>query len=92
MDAARAAVTAEESVVAAKAAAAVSAKATEKSTEKGIHAVWSDHIAEKQTIEKQAATTEEAAGDPAIAGKQQWTQWRQQGWKRQCNTGRLAAW
>ena len=41
MDAARAAETAEESVVATK-AAAVSAEATDKSAEKGNHAVWSD--------------------------------------------------
>ena len=69
VDAARAAEAAEESVVEAKAAAAVSAEATEKSAEKGKHAVWSNHIAENQKMEKQAATPEEAAGDPAVAGE-----------------------
>ena len=46
----------------------MSAEATEKSPGKGNHAVWSDRIAENQKMEKQAATTEEASGDPAIAG------------------------
>ena len=69
VDAAGAAEAAEESVVEAKAAcaAAVSAKAAEKSAEKGKHAVWSDHIAEKPNVEREAAVAEEAAGDPAMA-------------------------
>jgi len=68
VDAARAAGAAEESVVEEKAAAAVSAEAEEKSTEKGTHAVWSDHIAENQYVERQAAIAEEAVGDPSVAG------------------------
>ena len=47
MDAARAAETAEESVVAAKVAAAVGAEASNKSAEKRIHVVWSDHIVQR---------------------------------------------
>ena len=62
MDATGAAETAEDSVVAAKAAATVSAEATETSAEKGNHAVWSDHIAENQKMEKQAAKQRERQG------------------------------
>ena len=57
--------------MAAKAATAVIAEATEKPAEKGNHAVWPDHIAENQKMEKQAVTTittEGAAGAPTIAG------------------------
>ena len=60
---------AEESMVAAGAvaavsvaAAAVSAEATDKSAEGENHAVWSDHIAENQKMEKQAAKQRERQG------------------------------
>ena len=73
VDAAGATEAAEESMVAARAIAAVSVAvaamsvgAAENSAEGENHAVWSDHIAENQKMEKQAATSEGAAGDPAV--------------------------
>ena len=47
----------------------MSAEAEEKSAEKGKHVVWSDHIAENQYVERQAAIAEDAAWDPSVAGE-----------------------